>query len=133
VYDAPPFRCPLADGLVFSYVHQPAAPGMGKLASVVQLGPGEGSAAAVHEAAPALREAGNGLALHVAGMSPRFVSRQAVPAAVLDAERRALTAAAAEEPGNAGKPDKVRPLRGWPAALERVGIRMQAQVCVLPC
>ncbi|KAG2448751.1 hypothetical protein HYH02_006105 [Chlamydomonas schloesseri] len=102
-----------AGGLVFPYVHQAAAPGLGKLASVVVLAPEQqGDKAgqpldAAGRGGPQLLAAGGGLAMQVAGMRPLYLNRAAVPAAALERERELLRQQLAADADFAGKPAKV--------------------------
>jgi elongation factor Ts len=45
--------------------------------------------------------------MHIAAAEPRYVSREEVPAGVLDKEREIARAQAKNEPKNANKPDQV--------------------------
>lgn len=56
---------------------------------------------------PALQEAGDQLAMHVAGMRPAYLARGAVPEHVLERERHVLTEQLTADPGLAGKPAAV--------------------------
>jgi elongation factor Ts len=47
------------------------------------------------------------IAMHIAAAEPRYVSREEVPAGVLDKEREIARAQAKNEPKNANKPDQV--------------------------
>ena len=47
------------------------------------------------------------IAMHIAAAEPRFVSRDEVPASVLDKEREIAKAQAKNDPKNANKPDQV--------------------------
>jgi elongation factor Ts len=47
------------------------------------------------------------IAMHIAAAEPRYVSRDEVPASVLDKEREIATAQAKGDPKNANKPDQV--------------------------
>jgi elongation factor Ts len=47
------------------------------------------------------------IAMHIAAAEPRYVSREEVPASVLDKEREIATAQAKNDPKNANKPDQV--------------------------
>lgn len=91
--------------LVGTYVHQEAAPGLGKLAAVVVLAAEGGQLPA--DKLPALQEAGDQLAMHVAGMRPAYLARGAVPEHVLERERHVLTEQLTADPGLAGKPAAV--------------------------
>ena len=91
-------------GLLGSYVHAggglPA--GMGRIGAAVCLLPtGEGGGGAGTEAD--LRALAASIAMHVAGMRPRYLAPGDVPERELEGERAVLTAQARAE----GKPDKV--------------------------
>ncbi|KXZ51716.1 hypothetical protein GPECTOR_11g164 [Gonium pectorale] len=111
------FRVDSGDGLVYSYVHQAASPGLGKLASVVVLQSQDGASLAQDEAPGAstsgsgspsvLQAAGEGLAMHVAGMRPSYLRRADVPADALDKERSVLTQQLQQDPALKSKPPKV--------------------------
>ncbi|KAG2501310.1 hypothetical protein HYH03_001107 [Edaphochlamys debaryana] len=101
------FRVDSGDGLVYSYVHQAAAPGLGKLASVVVLGPDGGQPLEPLAATPSLASAGEGLAMHVAGLRPAFLTRGSVPPEVLAHERAVLTEQLANDASCKGKPPQV--------------------------
>src|SRR6476660_8693853 len=47
------------------------------------------------------------IAMHIAAAEPRFVSRDEVPASVIDKERELAKAQAKNDPKNANKPDQV--------------------------
>ncbi|KAG2432975.1 hypothetical protein HXX76_008703 [Chlamydomonas incerta] len=100
-----------AGGLVFPYVHQAAAPGLGKLASVVVLAPEQADKAQPLDTAgrggPQLLAAGGGLAMHVAGMRPLYLNKAAVPPAAMERERELLRQQLAADADFAGKPTKV--------------------------
>jgi elongation factor Ts len=70
-------------GLVASYVHNAAAPGLGRIGVLVALeSPGN---------AEALLDIGHKIAMHVAATSPLWVSREDIPAEVVAEKRAALT------------------------------------------
>ncbi|GFR42488.1 hypothetical protein Agub_g3283 [Astrephomene gubernaculifera] len=103
-----------ADGLVFPYVHQAAAPGLGKLASVVVLQPGAAGGAQLGQALESssassqqLQSLGEGLAMHVAGMRPLYLNRAGVPADVMARERDLLGQQLQQDETFKGKPEKV--------------------------
>jgi elongation factor Ts len=77
-------------GVVASYVHNAAAPGLGSIGVLIALdSPGP--------AAP-LAEIGRKIAMHVAASAPQWISREAIPAEVL-AEKRAVLMNEARETG----------------------------------
>jgi elongation factor Ts len=82
----------VSHGLVASYVHNAAAPGLGRIGVLVAL---ESAANA-----DALLGIGHKIAMHVAASSPQWVSREDVPAEVVAEKRAALT----EQAHNTGKP-----------------------------
>jgi len=85
----------VSHGVVASYVHNAAAPGLGSIGVLVAL---ESTASA-----ETLADIGHKLAMHVAASSPRWVSRADIPADVVAEKRAALTAQA----HNTGKPSGI--------------------------
>ena len=83
------------EGVVASYVHNQAAPDMGKIGVLVALA----SRAPVATLAPL----GKQLAMHVAATQPQFASIDAVDPAALERERVVLT----EQARESGKPDEI--------------------------
>lgn len=92
-------------GVIGSYVHGAVAPGMGKSGALVALEVGEGADAA-DARADELRELGKKIAMHVVAARPQFATRDAVPADVVETERRVHLATIPE-----GKP---------PAMIEKI-------------
>ena len=82
-------------GVVASYVHNSAAPGLGKIGVLVAL---ESSADA-----EALNQFGRQLAMHVAATRPEAVTRDEVDQSTLDREREIL----ADQARAAGKPENI--------------------------
>ena len=82
-------------GVVASYVHNSAAPGLGKIGVLVAL---ESSAEA-----EALNQFGRQLAMHVAAARPEAVTRDEVDRSTLDREREIL----ADQARAAGKPENI--------------------------
>jgi elongation factor Ts len=82
-------------GVVASYVHSTAAPGLGRIGVLVAL---ESSANA-----DALLDIGRKIAMHVAASSPLWVSREDIPEEVVAEKRTAL----AEEAHQTGKPPDI--------------------------
>jgi elongation factor Ts len=68
------------NGVVLSYVHNQAAPGLGKIGVLVALESGADPGK--------LAAAGKPLALHVAAANPLFLDRGSVPASALERERQ---------------------------------------------
>jgi len=85
----------VSQGVVASYVHSAAAPGLGRIGVLVAL-ESPGSAAA-------LLEIGHRIAMHVAASSPLWVSREDIPAETVAEKRAALT----EEARTTGKPSHI--------------------------
>ncbi|PNG99934.1 Elongation factor Ts, partial [Tetrabaena socialis] len=90
------------------------APGLGKLASVVVLRAGGGAPLAQGPPSSsgggggdALAAAGEGLAMHVAGMRPAYLQRSAVPPEALERERALLAAQMQQDAAFKGKPQQV--------------------------
>jgi elongation factor Ts len=82
----------VAEGVVASYVHNAAAPGLGRIGVLVAL---ESQAPA-----DALLDLGHKIAMHIAARSPQWVSRADIPADVVAEKRAELT----EQAHKAGKP-----------------------------
>ncbi len=76
------------DGVVVAYVHNAAAPGLGRIGVLVAL---EGTGAK-----DKLESLGRNLAMHVAATNPVAVNREGVDASLLDRERDILAAQARE-------------------------------------
>jgi elongation factor Ts len=82
-------------GVVASYVHNAAAPGLGSIAVLVALESGGD--------ADALLDIGRKVAMHVAASSPLWVSREDIPSEVVAAKQSALS----EQAHRAGKPPHI--------------------------
>jgi elongation factor Ts len=82
-------------GLVASYVHSAAAPGIGRIGVLVALEAAAGGAT--------LAELGKKLAMHVAAANPVAIGRDELPADALDRERAVLS----EQARASGKPEAV--------------------------
>lgn len=89
-------RVSVADGLLVSYVHNAAGPGLGRIGVLV----GVESAASDRDA---LATFARQVAMHVAAFQPLAVTAAKIPAAVIDREREICEAQAAES----GKPPEV--------------------------
>jgi elongation factor Ts len=85
----------VSHGGVAAYVHNAAAPGLGRIGVLVAL---ESAASA-----DALLDIGHKIAMHVAASSPSWVSREDIPAAVVAERRAALT----EQAHKTGKPASI--------------------------
>ncbi|MGH7046966.1 MAG: translation elongation factor Ts [Stellaceae bacterium] len=75
-------RLAVAQGGVFSYMHNSLGPGLGKIGVIVALESGA--------PASALAELGKQLAMHIAAASPLYLDIAAVPSAALERERGVL-------------------------------------------
>jgi elongation factor Ts len=79
----------VSQGIIASYVHSAAAPGLGRIGVLVALeSPG------CPGGANALLDIGHRIAMHVAASAPRWVSREDIPAEVVAEKRAALTGGA---------------------------------------
>ncbi|HZI17989.1 MAG TPA: translation elongation factor Ts [Pyrinomonadaceae bacterium] len=87
-----------AEGAVGSYIHMG-----GKVGVLVEVNCETDFVARTDEFQALVRD----IAMHVAAAEPRFVSREEVPAEVLDKEREIARAQAKNDPKNANKPDQV--------------------------
>jgi elongation factor Ts len=87
-----------AEGIVGSYIHMG-----GKVGVLVELNCETDFVARGEEFQQLVKD----IAMHVAAAEPRYVSRDEVPASVLEKEREIATAQAKSEPKNANKPDQV--------------------------
>ena len=87
-----------AEGIVGSYIHMG-----GKVGVLVELNCETDFVARGDEFQQLVKD----IAMHVAAAEPRYVSREEVPAAVLDQEREIARAQAKNDPKNANKPDQV--------------------------
>ena len=84
------------DGTIAAYVHNVAAPGMGKLGVLVSLSAPGGDA-------DKLREFGRQVAMHVAAVNPASLDVDSLDPAEVERERNVLT----EQARESGKPDNV--------------------------
>ena len=87
-----------AEGIVGSYIHMG-----GKVGVLVELNCETDFVARGDEFQQLVKD----IAMHIAAAEPRYVSREEVPAGVLDKEREIARAQAKNEPKNANKPDQV--------------------------
>ena len=87
-----------AEGIVGQYIHMG-----GKVGVLVELNCETDFVARGEEFQQLVKE----IAMHIAAAEPRFVSRDEVPASVLDKEREIAKAQAKNDPKNANKPDQV--------------------------
>ena len=87
-----------AEGIVGSYIHMG-----GKVGVLVELNCETDFVARGEEFQQLVKD----IAMHVAAAEPRYVSREEVPATVLNHEREILTAKAKNDPKNANKPEHV--------------------------
>src|ERR687895_985271 len=87
-----------AEGVVGSYIHMG-----GKVGVLVEVNCETDFVARGEEFQQLVKD----VAMHVAAAEPRYVSREEVPATVLDKEREIARAQAMNEPKNANKPDQV--------------------------
>src|SRR5919205_2863328 len=87
-----------AEGIVGSYIHMG-----GKVGVLVELNCETDFVARSEEFQQLVKD----VAMHVAAAEPRYVSREEVPAGVLEKEREIARAQAKNEPKNANKPDQV--------------------------
>src|SRR5438067_2806113 len=87
-----------AEGVVGSYIHMG-----GKVGVLVELNCETDFVARGEEFQLLVKD----IAMHIAAAEPRYVSREEVPASVLDKEREIARAQAKNEPKNANKPEQV--------------------------
>src|SRR6478609_5825950 len=87
-----------AEGIVASYIHMG-----GKVGVLVEMNCETDFVARGDEFQLLVKD----IAMHIAAAEPRFVSRDEVPASVLDKEREIAKAQAKNDPKNANKPDQV--------------------------
>src|SRR5204863_400888 len=87
-----------AEGVVGSYIHMG-----GKVGVLVEMNCETDFVARGEEFQSLVKD----IAMHIAAAEPRFVSRDEVPAGVLDKEREIARAQAKNDPKNASKPDQV--------------------------
>src|SRR5678815_2527036 len=87
-----------AEGIVGSYIHMG-----GKVGVLVELNCETDFVARGDEFQQLVKD----IAMHVAAAEPKYVTREEIPAGVLDKEREIARAQAKNEPKNANKPDQV--------------------------
>lgn len=87
-----------AEGIVGSYIHMG-----GKVGVLVELNCETDFVARGDEFQQLVKD----IAMHIAAAEPRFVSRDEVPASVIEKEREIARAQAKNDPKNANKPDQV--------------------------
>src|SRR6059058_4613301 len=87
-----------AEGVVGSYIHMG-----GKVGVLVEINCETDFVARTEEFQQLVKD----IAMHVAAAEPRYVSREEVPADVLDKEREIARAQIANDPKNANKPEQV--------------------------
>ncbi|HEX3559370.1 MAG TPA: translation elongation factor Ts [Pyrinomonadaceae bacterium] len=87
-----------AEGVVGSYIHMG-----GKVGVLVEVNCETDFVARTDEFQQLVKD----IAMHVAAAEPRYVSREEVPAEVLDKEREIARAQVANDPKNASKPEQV--------------------------
>ncbi len=87
-----------AEGVVGSYIHMG-----GKVGVLVEINCESDFVARGEEFQQLVKD----VAMHIAAADPRYVSRNEVPADVLDKEREILLSQLKNDPKNAGKPDDV--------------------------
>jgi elongation factor Ts len=87
-----------AEGVVGSYIHMG-----GKVGVLVEVNCETDFVARTDEFQSLVKD----IAMHIAASEPRYVSREEVPADVLDKEREISRAQAKNDPKNANKPDQV--------------------------
>jgi elongation factor Ts len=87
-----------AEGIVGSYIHMG-----GKVGVLVEMNCETDFVARGDEFQTLVKD----IAMHIAATEPRFVSRDEVPANVIDKEREIAKAQAKNDPKNANKPDQV--------------------------
>jgi elongation factor Ts len=87
-----------AEGIVGSYIHMG-----GKVGVLVELNCETDFVARGEEFQQLVKD----IAMHIAAAEPRYVTREEVPAGVLDKEREILRTQTKNEPKNANKPDHV--------------------------
>jgi elongation factor Ts len=87
-----------AEGIVGSYIHMG-----GKVGVLVELNCETDFVARGEEFQQLVKD----IAMHIAAAEPRYVTREEVPARILDKEREIAKAQAKNDPKNANKPDQV--------------------------
>lgn len=86
------------EGTICSYLHNVAAPGLGRAGALVALQyPSAGVSA---EQTEAIKSLGHRLAMHIVAAKPKYLSRETVPEAMIAKERAFLT----EQVKDSGKP-----------------------------
>ncbi|KAE9230889.1 hypothetical protein PF004_g10370 [Phytophthora fragariae] len=88
----------LEEGTICSYLHNVAAPGLGRAGALVALQFPSKSASA--EQVAGVKELGHRLVMHIVAAKPRFLSRETVPEALVEKERAFL----ADQVKDSGKP-----------------------------
>lgn len=88
-------RLQVSDGVVASYIHNMAAPGLGRIGVIVALQSSGDKGK--------LEDFGRKLAMHVAAANPLAVSEQDIEPAVIERERTVLT----EQARDSGKPENI--------------------------
>jgi elongation factor Ts len=91
----------VAEGTICSYLHNQAANGLGRSGALVALE--YPSSTATSEQTEAVELLGRRLAMHIVAAKPKYLSRDAVPAAIVEKER----AFQAEQVQNTGKPANI--------------------------
>lgn len=86
------------DGTICSYLHNVAAPGLGRAAALVALQ--FPASTASEEQVQAVQQLGHRLAMHIVAAKPKYLSRDVVPEEVVAKERAFL----AEQVKDSGKP-----------------------------
>lgn len=85
-------------GVIGHYLHGAAAPGLGRIASLVLL-----ESSSTGDLGKPVQELAHKLAMHVVGALPKYLDSGSVPASALDAERALLR----EQAQRSGKPDAI--------------------------
>lgn len=88
----------LEEGTICSYLHNVAAPGLGRAGALVALQ--YPSAGVSEEQAKEIRTLGHRLAMHIVAAKPKYLSRETVPEALIAKERAFLS----EQVKDSGKP-----------------------------
>ncbi|TMW67039.1 hypothetical protein Poli38472_012155 [Pythium oligandrum] len=89
------------EGAVCSYLHNIAAPGLGRAGALVALQ--YASSSATPEQVQEIETLGKRLAMHIVAAKPKYLSRDVVPEAVVEKERTFLT----EQVKDSGKPEHI--------------------------
>ncbi|RLN92590.1 hypothetical protein BBJ28_00022905 [Nothophytophthora sp. Chile5] len=91
----------LEEGTICSYLHNVAAPGLGRAGALVALQyPSAGASA---EQVAGVKELGHRLAMHIVAAKPKFLSRETVPEELVAKERAFL----ADQVKDSGKPEHI--------------------------